>query len=56
MTNREYESIQSALSRLIDDEHKRRYAGSSRHWGDYKEAVLKCKSVLKTYKPKENEE
>lgn len=53
MTNQEYEQIQSELDRLIDNEHKRRYTAGSRYWDEYKEAVLRCKSVLHAHKPKE---
>ncbi len=51
MTNDEYKLIQRDLSVLLDDEHRKRFRGLSKDWKNYKDAVLKCKSVLSNYKP-----
>lgn len=51
MTPSEYQSIQQALTDLMENDRKLRYSFNSKERQAYKTAVLACKSVLSSYNP-----
>ena len=55
MSKEEYDSIQYALNRLINEEHRMRFLGLPKYWDTHKQAVLACKSVLGNYNPNKGE-
>lgn len=54
MTEWEYKSIQRDFSVLAEN-YKQKHIACSKYCEVYKEAILRCKSVLSRYKPKDNE-
>lgn len=51
MTKQEYESLQQALSALLNNERVRRKGLSGREKDGYEMGVRACKSVLSNYSP-----
>lgn len=51
MTKQEYESLQQALSALLNNERLRRKCLSGREKDGYEMGIRACKSVLSNYSP-----
>lgn len=56
MTKQEYESLQQALSTLLNNERLRRKGLSGREKDGYEMGVRACKSVLSNYSPRKEVE